>query len=250
MLFPEQSHIEERGRYRTHSEPMQIVARRYDNARVYFEAPPSINIPNEMERFISWFNDGATVGPILGRAAIAHLYFENIHPFEDGNGRIGRALVEKILSQGVQRPVLIAVSNILEKDKKNYYASLEKCNRSLDANGWVEFFSATILKAQEESIELLLFLMEKAKIFTKLSGKINPRQEKALRKLFESGPEGFKGGLSAENYISITKASRASTTRDLAHLVELGALMRTGELRHTRYWLPICNPHRESSRMF
>lgn len=239
MLFGEHSHIEDRGKYRTHPEPMQIVSRRADDARVYFEAPPSANIAKEMEAYINWFNKGAASGMCLGRAAIGHLYFENIHPFEDGNGRIGRALVEKILSQGVGRPVLIAVSNILEKDKKSYYSSLEKCNKSLDANSWVEFFADAVLKAQLESIQLLKFLMAKTKLFSKLSGSINSRQEKALLRLFESGPEGFKGGLSAEKYIAITKASRATATRDLAELVKLGALVRTGELRHTRYWLAV-----------
>lgn len=237
MLFGTDSSLGDLGRYRTHQEPMQIVSRRYDRSIVYFEAPPSAIVHKEMDIFIKWFNAVDFSMPIIGKAAIAHLYFENIHPFEDGNGRIGRALVEKILSQGVGRPVLIAVSKVLEKEKKAYYSALEQCNRSLDAGDWVDFFTKAILKAQEESIRLLDFLINKSKLFTKLSGKLNARQEKALLKIYESGPEGFKGGLSAENYIAITKASRATATRDLAELVNLGALTRTGELRHTRYWL-------------
>lgn len=237
MLFSHDSGIEDKGRYRTHLEPMQIVSRRHDRSVVYFEAPPSATVPKEMEKFIKWYNASDPAMPILGKAAIAHLYFENIHPFEDGNGRIGRALVEKALSEGVGRPVLIAVSKVLEKEKKRYYDAFEQCNKSLDANAWVDFFTGAILNAQEESIQLLRFLINKTKLFTRLAGKFNPRQEKALVKLFESGPEGFKGGLSAEKYIAITKASRATATRDLAELVQLGALTRTGELRHTRYWL-------------
>lgn len=237
MLFDKESGLDDAGRYRTHAEPMQIVSRRYDRAVVYFEAPPSEKVHREMGEFIKWYNSGDPSMSILAKAAIAHLYFENIHPFEDGNGRIGRALVEKFLSSGVNRPVLIAVSNVLEKERKGYYAALEQCNRSLDADGWVDFFTKAILKAQEESIILLHFLIGKTKLFSRISGLINPRQEKALLKIYESGPDGFKGGLSAENYIAMTKASRATATRDLAELVQLGALTKTGELRHTRYWL-------------
>lgn len=237
MLLDGHSSIEDLGKYRTHAEPMQIVSSRYGNPTIFFEAPPSKKIPHEMQGFIDWFNTSGGSGSILERAAIGHLYFESIHPFEDGNGRIGRLLVEKILSQGIGRPLLIAVSNILEKRKKEYYAALEKCNRSLEAQHWVEFFTDVILQAQEESIHLVQFLIEKSKMFTALTGQINPRQEKALRRLFAEGPKGFQGGLSAENYMAITKASRATATRDLADLVEKGALVKTGELRYTRYSL-------------
>lgn len=236
-LFKEQSHIVDCGKYRTHIEPMQIISNRYDSKKVFFEAPPSAKVLKEMTRFISWFNSISTSESILGRAAIAHVYFESIHPFEDGNGRIGRVLVEKILSQGVERPILIAVSKVLEKRKKEYYSALERCNRTLKVEHWVEFFSDVILQAQEESIRFLYFLIEKSKTMTNLSGQLNPRQEKALLRMFAEGLNGFKGGLSAENYIAITKTSKATATRDLTDLVQKGALLKTGELRHTRYWL-------------
>jgi Fic family protein len=236
-LFNDQPHILDCGKYRTHTEPMQIVSNRSDNRKVYFEAPPSISVPNEMAVFIEWFNSASLSEPILARAAIAHVYFESIHPFEDGNGRIGRLLVEKVLSQGIERPVLIAVSKILEKRKKEYYAALERCNRTLEIDHWIDFFTNAILKAQEESMDLLYFLIEKSKILTRLSGELNPRQEKVLLRMFAEGLTGFKGGLSAENYIAITKTSKATATRDLTDLLHKGALTKTGELRHTRYWL-------------
>ncbi len=236
MLFKDSSHLDNFGKYRHHTEPMQIVSHRYDRPKVSFEAPPSQRVFDEMTLFINWFNS-TEFGPTLERAAIAHLYFESIHPFEDGNGRIGRALVEKILSQGAGRPVLIAVSKILERRKKEYYSSLGQCNTTLEVDSWVEFFADVILEAKEDSMLYLKFLIEKAKLFTVLAGSINSRQEKALLRMFESGPEGFKGGLSAEKYIAITKASRATATRDLADLVSLGALVKTGEFKHTRYWL-------------
>lgn len=236
-LFSGASHLHDCGQYRTHEEPMQIVSHRYDSPKVCFEAPPSSKVADEMVSFINWFNSASTSEPILGRAAIAHVYFESIHPFEDGNGRIGRILIEKVLSQGVGRPVLIAVSKILEKRKAKYYAALERCNRTLKIQHWVEFFADAVLEAQQESMNLLLFLIEKAKMLTTLAEQLNPRQEKALLRMFAEGLGGFKGGLSAENYIRITKASRATATRDLTDLVEKGALVKTGELRHTRYWL-------------
>jgi Fic family protein len=237
MLFRDQGNIEVVGHYRKHPEPMQIVSNRYGSSIVYFEAPPSDCIFYEMTQFLDWFNASATPRSILEKAAIAHLYFESIHPFEDGNGRIGRILVEKVLSQEVGRPVLIAVSKVLEKRKKEYYLNLEKCNQTLDVQDWIDFFSRAILEAQQESMTLLYFLIAKSKLFIRLAGQLNVRQEKAILRMFAEGPNGFKGGLNAEKYIAITKASRATTTRDLLDLVEKGALIKTGELRHTRYHL-------------
>lgn len=236
-LFNGQSQIEECGNYRTHPEPMQIISHRHDCPLIFFEAPPSKKINGEMEAFIQWFNAISPSEPILGRAAIAHVYFESIHPFEDGNGRIGRVLIEKILSKSIERPILIAVSKIFEKRKKEYYTALERCNRTLEITPWVDFFSDVVLQAQKESMTLLYFLIEKSAMMTKLAEKLNPRQEKVLLRMFAEGPNGFKGGLSAEKYIAITKTSKATTTRDLADLVQKSALVKSGELRHTRYRL-------------
>jgi Fic family protein len=239
MLFQDTTNIEDRGKYRTHAEPMQIVSNRYDSPKVFFEAPPSEKIPEEMNAFITWFNTTNKSGSILGRAAIAHVYFESIHPFEDGNGRIGRVLAEKVLSQSVGQPVLIALSKMLEKRKKEYYGALEKCNRTLEVQEWVEFFAQIILQAHTDAMNLLHFLIEKSKILNTFSEELNPRQTKVLLRMFEEGPNGFKGGLSAENYISITKATRSTATRDLSDLVEKAILIKTGTLRHTRYQLNI-----------
>lgn len=239
MLFNQANDNMVTGGYRSHNEPMQIVGNRHGNQKVFFEAPPSKRVFLEMERFIEWFNAGEASHSILVRAAVSHVYFESIHPFEDGNGRIGRLLVEKILSQGVGKPILIAISKLLEKNKKSYYAELENCNHTLEIDHWVEFFSQMIISAQKESMLLLNFLLEKAKFLAKFSNQINPRQEKVLLRMFAEGIEGFKGGLSAENYLKISKTSRATATRDLTDLVNMGALIKTGELRHTRYWLNI-----------
>ncbi|MBS0629929.1 MAG: Fic family protein [Verrucomicrobia bacterium] len=241
MLFKEAAHIADKGKYRTHDDTMQIVSNHLGSPPIFFEAPPSERVFKEMDAFIRWFNATSDHEPILGRVAIAHLYFENIHPFEDGNGRIGRALIEKMLSQSLGHPVLLSLSKLLEKRKRDYYAELERCNRTLDAGHWVKFFAEAVIQAHEEAMSLLYFIIAKSKMMSELTGQINERQMKVLLRMFEEGPDGFKGGLSAENYLKITKTSRATATRDLTDLVEKGALIKTGELRHTRYWLNLKN---------
>ena len=239
LFMGNQFRVSDIGKYRTHKEPMQIISSRFDKQTVYFEAPPSKIINKEMNKFIKWFNDSRHKESILTRAAIAHVYFESIHPFEDGNGRIGRALVEKSLSQSLNQPTLIAVSEIITRRKKEYYAALAECNKTLNIAKWIKFFAEVIVQSQEKSLSLIHFLMAKSKLMNQLKGKINKRQEKVLLRIFTEGLTGFSGGLSAENYIAITKTSRATATRDLADLVEKGALYKTGQLRHSRYWLNI-----------
>lgn len=227
------------GRFRTTDAPMQIVSGPLHEPRVHFEAVPSSRVPGEMRRFLVWFNESRKEMPALARAAVSHAYFESIHPFEDGNGRIGRAITELALSQASGRPVLLALSRTISSRKKAYYWELEKVNTSLDVTAWVGFFAETILEAQRNAGGLLNFILAKAKFFERFRGVLNARQEKVLAKMFSAGPDGFVGGLSAGNYQSIAKASPATVTRDLTELVERGALRRTGEKRHTRYWLGI-----------
>ena len=241
MLLRANKTIREIGAYRTHEDPMRIVSGADYKRRVHFEAPPSSRIQKEMKRFNAWFNDTAPDGknrlPALTRAGIAHLYFECIHPFEDGNGRIGRSLAEKALAQNLNQPSLIALAWTIERKRKDYYAALERNNKELEITDWLAYFADTVLEAQRNTILRVDFYIAKAKFYERLRGRLNERQEKAIARLFKEGIDGFKGGLSAENYISITKTSRATATRDLQDLVEKGALTRTGELRHTRYLL-------------
>jgi len=231
------------GRYRTHPEPMVIVSGRYDEPKIHFEAPPSNAIPIEMNRFVDWFNGSAPNGtnalPTLARAAIAHLYFVSIHPFEDGNGRIGRALAEKILAQGLGLPTLIALSDTIERRRKDYYRALEEASRDNAIDPWLSWFADAVIDAQRTAQARAEFVIEKTKLLDRLRGRLNARQEKVLLRMFQEGPEGFKGGMSADKYIRITHASRATATRDLQDLVEKGALLRKGELKHTRYYLPV-----------
>ncbi len=229
------------GRYRTSKEPMQVVSGPFGDARVHFEAPPSKQVAAEMRRFIAWFNRSAPNGaePLtaITRAGIAHLYFESIHPFEDGNGRIGRAIAEKATTQSFGRPVLICLATTMLAHQKRYYEALERSNRRNDITEWLVWFAETALEAQRRSIDLVEFLVAKTKLLDRLRGRTNERQQKALLRMFREGPEGFEGGMSAGNYSTITGASPATTTRDLVDLVEKGALIRTGERRHARYTL-------------
>ncbi|MBW9113486.1 Fic family protein [Rhizobium cauense] len=241
MLMAGNRSIETVGGYRVHADAMQIVSGRLDKPTIHFEAPPSHQVATEMEAFTAWFNQSGPTGqtPLqaLTRAAVGHLYFESIHPFEDGNGRIGRALAEKSLAQNIGQPSLISLASTIEKNRKAYYSELERHQRTLDITGWVFFFSETILAAQLATLERIAFFIQKTKFYDRFRGRLNERQEKVIARIFKEGIAGFKGGLSAENYISITATSRATATRDLQQLVELGALTRTGERRHTRYAL-------------
>ena len=231
------------GGYRRHGDPMQVVSGPLHKRKVHFEAPPSDRVPEEMKAFVAWFNDTAPNGkqPLaaLTRAGIAHLYFVCIHPFEDGNGRIGRAIAEKVLAQNLGQPSLIALAYMIERKRKNYYAALERNNKSNEITDWLTSFANTILEAQANTIKRLDFYLAKAKFYERMRGQLNERQEKVIARMFREGIDGFKGGLSAENYIGITRASRATATRDLQDLVAKGALARTGERRHTRYHLDL-----------
>jgi Fic family protein len=241
------------GGYRRHEEPMQVVSGRLDRPKVHFEAPPSSAVATEMARFCRWFNEsspaGATPVPALARAGLAHLYFESIHPFEDGNGRIGRAIAEKALAQGAGQPSLTALSLLLHRRRKEYYAQLEAANKTLDVDPWLDWFADLVLAAQAHTLEGLDFLLANTRLWDRLRGRLNARQEKALSRLMRAGLEGFTGGLSAGKYMALTDAPAATARRDLSHLVELGALQRTGQLKGTRYWLPHAKVTREGGTL-
>jgi Fic family protein len=232
------------GKWRTHTAPMQVVSGALGKEKVHFEAPPSSAVPKEMQAFIKWFNDTAPNGskeikiaPV--RSAIAHLYFETIHPFEDGNGRIGRAIAEKALSQTLGRPVALSLSATIEANKKAYYKSLSQAQQSNEITNWVNYFVATILSAQKHAKNLVSFILKKAQFFDRFKDKLNERQIKVIKKMMDAGVSGFKGGMTATKYMSICKTSKATATRDLQHLVEIKALVAEGGGRSTHYNLSI-----------
>jgi Fic family protein len=243
MITSGRSDLKDIGRYRTHDDPMQVVSGPIHKPKIHFEAPPSKTMQVEMDGFMAWFAktgpDGKNALPALTRAGIAHLYFVCIHPFEDGNGRIARAIAEKALSQCLGQPTLVALSQVIQDQRKAYYDALELNNKHTEITHWLVYFAKTVLAAQSYTQKMIDFLIEKTKLYDRVNNLLNKRQEKVIARIFGEGLEGFKGGLSAENYISITKTSRATATRDLQELVDFGVLLKTGELKATRYQLNI-----------
>jgi len=226
------------GSWRDHAEPMQVVSGSAAHPRVHFEAPPASRVPGEMERFIAWFNAGReTLRQPPVRAALVHLYFESIHPFDDGNGRIGRALAEKALSQGLERPVLLSLSRTIEGGKKAYYQALQEAQQSNEVTDWVRYFTRVVLDAQSEAEVLVDFILRKTRFFDRHKDTLNERQLRVIRRMLDEGPEEFEGGINARKYVGLTKVSKATATRDLRDLARKGVLAPIGGGRSTRYEL-------------
>ncbi len=249
LVFKGRDNLRDIGRYRTTAEPMQVVSGALYSPRVHFEAPPSLQVPKEMAGFVEWFNRtgpaGAEPMPALTRAGIAHVYFEAIHPFEDGNGRVGRAISEKALAQRLDQPPLTALAATILLRRKGYYAALEAANKGNEITPWLAWFAGAAVEAQRRTEAQIEFLIDKTKLLDRLRGLLNQRQETALLRMLREGPNGFEGGLSAGKYGRITGASAATATRDLADMVLKGALVRAGEHRHARYSATI--PLRQAS---
>jgi Fic family protein len=241
MLMNGRRDLKSIGRYRDHADAMQIVSGLIGRETVHFEAPPSSRVQEEMVAFLTWFGSsgpkGSTPVGAVTRAAIAHLWFESIHPFEDGNGRIGRAIAELALAQATNAPSLTVLSEAIRRDRRAYYAKLHEASLTNCIDVWINWFGETVLLAQQNTRRRVVFVIAKARMLNELKANINTRQERGLLRLFEAGPDGFEGGLSASNYQKITGASPATATRDLASLGELGALRKTGDNRNARYWL-------------
>jgi len=245
MLTNGRRDLSDIGTYRTHQDAMQVVSGRLDKPTIHFEAPPSHAVIHEMNEFMTWFNvihpkteQNSSVLP-LAKASITHLYFVSIHPFEDGNGRIARALAEKSIAQSSGQPALISLSKTIQANKKAYYHALENNNKDLDITDWILYFGQTILDAQEDTLKLIDFLIEKAKFFDRFNTEMNERQLKVVTRIFNAGHQGFEGGLSANNYAKIAKTSASTATRDLKDMVDKNLFIKTGELKGTRYWLNI-----------
>jgi len=243
LLMQGRRDLRDVGRYRTHAEPMQVVSGKIHEPKVHFEAPPSVAVPEEMTAFLEWFDRTGPSGPEplppLARAGTAHLYFLSVHPFEDGNGRIGRAISEKALAQSLGAPTLTALAATLLARRRAYYDNLETSNKRNDIGGWLAWFAGIALEAQQRTRAQVEFLIDQTKLLDRLRDELNERQATVLVRVLREGPAGFAGGLSAGNYQSIAKTSPATATRDLADLVDKGALTRTGEHRHARYHLTI-----------
>ena len=143
------------------------------------------------------------------------------------------------MAQSLGQPAITALAAAILAHRKSYYAALEAANRQNEITAWLAWFAGIAIEAQQSTTALVEFSIEKTKLLDRLKGKLNARQEKTLLRMFRQGPQGFKGGLSAGNYGTITGASPATVTRDLVDLVQKGVLIRTGERKHARYQLAV-----------
>lgn len=237
------------GQYRHHPEPMQIVGGAPGKQEVvYFEAPPSSRVQAEMEQFLQWFSNTT---PVIGeppkmdglaRAAVAHVWFESIHPFEDGNGRIGRAVVDMAIAQDHRAPMrLYSLSRELLASREGYYDALNEAQLGGgDVTRWVTWFARQFSAACLRSSEVIDRAVEKSKFWVEHSRvEINGRQRKVLQRLLDDGDGKFLGGLNAEKYMKLTDASKATATRDLSAMVAERLLWTVGQGKAVRYYINV-----------
>lgn len=244
MSVPEQRlSLIMRGCYRNNPSPMQIVSGSYGRHKVHYEAPPSKQVPDEMDQFIRWYNQSNSLNdktmPEIVRAGIAHLWFEKIHPFDDGNGRVGRAIADHALSQYLGYPTTACLSTAIETNKKDYYTELENAGKNgLNINSWLNYFSDTVNIAQDIAKEEVDFVLNKTRFYDEFAEQLNERQAKMVTRIFKEGRKGFEGGMSTKKYEIITKCSNRTATRDLADLLNKGIVhLLPGRGRSTRYEL-------------
>ncbi len=232
------------GAYRSHTEPMQIVTLQLGkNDIVHYQAPASSDVPAHMDQLIAWLGDPANTTDGVIKAAIAHLWFEAIHPFEDGNGRIGRALAEWVLAQDQRSDQrLLSLSHQLWEARKDYYAQLQAATGSaaMDITPWVLWFVGCFTQACHASLAHVQTAVDKTKFWHHVQATypaLNPSQRKVLNKLYDAQPTGFSNGLATELYAKIAQVSRATAYRELTALTDAGLLVRSGQGRATRYAL-------------
>lgn len=216
------------GDWRKSKEPMQVVSGKIGKEKVHYEAPPSKNVPEEMENFLEWLNSKSKTDGLI-RAAIAHFWFVTIHPFEDGNGRVTRAITDFVLAQDENLSKrCYSLSSQISFERESYYKILEASQKSgLDITDWIIWFLKTFIKAIEKSETFIDRAVLVGNFWKTHSGlDLNQRQKKALQKMLECEPQGFVGGMTNKKYVSITKTSPASAKRDLGDLEEKEILKR------------------------
>ncbi|MFS4583616.1 Fic family protein [Phaeobacter sp. C3_T13_0] len=223
--------VEDLGRWRRFE--MEIVRSATTGpGDVLYKAPPPDRLEAEMAQFLMWVNAEQGL-PVAVKAALAHLWFESIHPLSDGNGRIGRALIEHVFARS--RALPFSLSRQVERDKKSYYEALQAGRKvgsgqgkeaAIDATEFVLWFLRTLIRAAGAARDEAAFILRRNQFFLRHGPALNDRQAHAFRVLFDQGPERLAVGLSAKSYRKITKTSSATTTRDLRAMEEAGVLMR------------------------
>lgn len=240
------------GDWRGH-EPMQVVSGRLDRPTVHFEAPPRDGLETRIGEFIAWFNasrNDARLDPLL-RAAIAHFWFVTLHPFDDGNGRITRALTDLALAQAEAKSIrFYAMSVAILANRKAYYRELENAQKigadsqAIDLTPWLRWFLDTLLEAIATAEGQIDRVLNKSRYWLEHRQQpLNPEQIKVLNRLLDGDRADFPLGISAAQYQAVAKVSKATATRHLADLVAKGCLVRLpGGGRSTRYQIPELAP--------
>ncbi len=219
---------------------MEIVSGPEGRQQVHYKAPPPEAIEKEMSSFLNWLNgsDSSSLDGLI-RAGLAHYRLVAIHPFDDGNGRIARALTDMALAQDEKNATrFYTLSNRIMEDRDAYYAVLEQCsNGSGDVTPWLEWFFQNFAEAVTSSQELIHRVLVKANFWQKFAGTtLNSRQQKVINTLLDTGKGNFEGYLAARKYRSLAKTSKASTSRDLEDLIQKNILkLLEGGGRNTKY---------------
>lgn len=224
--------------------PIAVMSGPAGREKVHYEAPSPELIPAQMQRFLQWFEASRPPGtePLadgIVRAGLAHLWFETLHPFEDGNGRVGRAIIDMALAQDVRQSTrLFGISRRLATVRDDYYAQLERAQKGdLDVTEWSCWFVRQFQAACEDSARILDRPLEKARYWAAHAGQpLSAAQRKVINILLDAGPDGFEGGMSTRKYCGLSKVSPATASRDLSALVKMGMLVSTGQGKSTRYW--------------
>jgi Fic family protein len=219
---------------------MQIVSGPIGKQLVHYEAPPRTRLERELKRFVQWFNAPPADLDGLLRAGVAHAWFELIHPFEDGNGRVGRALLDRALAQDENRSVrLYSLSARFMAARNEYYDALQALSRgTLDATDLLRWFLDQIVAACADSAHTVERVLAKSRFWMRHGqSRLNVRQQKALNALLDAGPDGFVGGMTNKKYAHLNRVSPATAQRDLADLAVRGVLKAQGGGRSSRYEL-------------
>jgi len=226
------------GQYRITEHDMVIQSGPIGREVVHYVAPPSKDVPAMMDELISWCVKPESNVSGIEKAALAHLWFETIHPYDDGNGRIGRALAEKMLSEDLGFPSVGNLSEAIYADKNEYHQQLNDASKSLDVTAWVNWFACTAAKGQELALGVIDGVMEKARFWHQHENKpMSQRQEKAINKMFDLNSRDF--GMTAAKYGSMTKCSKATATRDITELAGWGCFVSSGKGKGIKYNLVI-----------
>jgi Fic family protein len=214
------------------AEPMRVVSGGIGRERVHFEAPPRAGLEGELERFLAWFEAPSPDVDGLVRAGLAHLWFVTLHPFEDGNGRLARAITDMALAQDErQRMRVFSLSAQLLRERETYYTLLERTQRGgLDVTGWLAWFLTQVESAAVGAEVTVADTLAKARFWLRHQATdLSERQRKVLNRLLAAGRRGFEGGINTRKYMGLTRASRATAYRELADLVVKGCLRPTGK---------------------